>query len=260
MLKRLIGVITVRNNWAVQSIGFERYLPLGRPEVLAENYDQWQLDEIMLIDIDATRNGNGPNFEVLNRIAAKKIMTPISYVGGIRNVKDALSIVASGADRLGMDSLFENDFSQTIAISEAVGQQAIIRVQPVVLKDLGVHAFDYINKRCRRSIDLGRVKEESKVFSEYMIVDVANEGGDKAFCESVLEPFLKQSLQLVCFGGITSKRQVSSLFELDCVSAVAVGNSLSYKEIANKALAPSSLVNISRATSFGATTRGARDW
>ena len=32
--KRLIGVITVRQGWAVQSFGYQRHLPLGRPEVL----------------------------------------------------------------------------------------------------------------------------------------------------------------------------------------------------------------------------------
>ena len=37
--KRLIGVITVLNGWAVQSFGYKNYLPLGRPEVLAKNLE-----------------------------------------------------------------------------------------------------------------------------------------------------------------------------------------------------------------------------
>ena len=50
--KRLVGVITVKDGWAVQSFGYERYLPLGRPEVIAENLDRWGADEILLQCID----------------------------------------------------------------------------------------------------------------------------------------------------------------------------------------------------------------
>ena len=73
MLKRLVGVITIHNDWAVQSIGYQQYLPLGRPEI-TENYDRWQLDEIMIIDIDRSKRGLGPNFEIVKKIA-KKILT-----------------------------------------------------------------------------------------------------------------------------------------------------------------------------------------
>ena len=46
--KRIIGSITVLNGWAVQSIGYSQYLPLGRPSVIAENLDRWGADEILI--------------------------------------------------------------------------------------------------------------------------------------------------------------------------------------------------------------------
>jgi cyclase len=54
-LKRLVGVITVKDGWAVQSIGYRRHLPMGRPEVVAENLDRWGVDEILLQCIDRDR-------------------------------------------------------------------------------------------------------------------------------------------------------------------------------------------------------------
>jgi len=50
--KRLIGVITVIDNMAVQSFGYNRYLPLGDPGILAENLDRWRADEILVSCID----------------------------------------------------------------------------------------------------------------------------------------------------------------------------------------------------------------
>jgi len=106
MLKRLIGTIIVKNNWAVQSISYKKYLPLGRPEIIAQNFDRWQLDEIIIIDIDRTKNQLGPNFELLKKITNQKLMTPICYMGGVRDTNDAIRVINSGADRIAIDSLF----------------------------------------------------------------------------------------------------------------------------------------------------------
>ena len=120
MLKRLIGVITVRDNWAVQSIGYKKYLPLGRPEVIAENFDRWQLDEILIVDITRSKHNKGPNFKMLEKIATKKIMTPLCYTGGIRGKYDAINLISCGADRLGIDSLFRHNQDEAHSISDAI--------------------------------------------------------------------------------------------------------------------------------------------
>ena len=46
--KRIIGVVTVVDNIAVQSFGYQKYLPLGDPAILIENLDKWGADEIHL--------------------------------------------------------------------------------------------------------------------------------------------------------------------------------------------------------------------
>ena len=143
MLKRIIGVITVKDNWAVQSIGFRKYLPLGRPEVLAENYDRWQLDEIFVVDIGRTKLGLGPNFELVEKITSKKLMTPLCYMGGIRNSNDALHLISKGADRVALDSLFRKEPDMAYQIADAIGRQAIIRVQPFIKKDTKFMCYDY---------------------------------------------------------------------------------------------------------------------
>ena len=48
--KRLIGVVTVINGLAVQSFGYKRYLPLGKPEIVAKNISSWRLNRCILGD------------------------------------------------------------------------------------------------------------------------------------------------------------------------------------------------------------------
>ena len=260
MLKRLVGVITIHNDWAVQSIGYQQYLPLGRPEIIAENYDRWQFDEIMIIDIDRSKRGLGPNFEIVKKIAKKKILTPLCYVGGIRNRDDALELVGYGADRIGIDNLFRRNFTEANKITEALGRQAIIRIQPLIISKDKIYLYDYLNKKSNKLFYIDKFLEESKSFSELMIIDVHNEGKFNSFTKSMLLPFENEDLQIICFGGISSKLQISHLFEKKFVSAAAVGNFLSYKEIPHKEMLIKTEIEKIRMTSFGSTTRGAREW
>jgi cyclase len=260
LLKRLIGVITVSDNWAVQSIGYNKYLPLGKPEVIAENFDRWQLDEILIVDITRSKYNKGPNLKMLEKIASKKIMTPLCYTGGIRCKNDAIDLISCGADRLGIDSLFRYDKNKAYSISDAVGRQAVIRIQPVFLKKSDLFIYDHLSKKIVEKLNIDELKKTSEFYSELMLVDTINEGYTESFNKKILKPLKNSNIQVICFGGITSKKQIKNLFDCKEVSAVAVGNSLSYQEIPNKKLLDQTEVDIVRQTDFGLVTQGAREW
>ena len=122
--KRLVGVVTVKDGWAVQSFGYGRWLPLGKPEVLTENLDRWGADEIVLQCID--RGARGPDLQLLGRVSSKGLSTPLIYAGGIRNAADAVAAVKSGADRVCVDSLLHDDPEALRALSAPLGAQAVI--------------------------------------------------------------------------------------------------------------------------------------
>lgn len=260
MLKRLIGVITVKDNWAVQSIGYKRYLPLGRPEVIAENYDRWQLDEIFVVDIDRSRSSQGPNFGLLEKITAKNLMTPLCYMGGIRNSNDALNLISLGADRIALDSLFRENPSAVKSISDTIGRQAVIRVQPLIVKGKDILVYDHLSRSANEKINVQKFIESNSHFSELMVIDMLNEGCFDAFNTDLLLPFRESNLQLICFGGITTSMQIKHILSKNGVSAIAIGNSLSYREIPHKMLLPQTEVDLARQTSFGVSTRGAKEW
>ena len=260
MLKRLVGVVVIKDGWAVQSMGYSNYLPLGRPEIVVENYDRWQLDEILVVDIDSSKFDSGPNFDLLRKISSRKIMTPLCYMGGIRNVDDALELVKMGADRLAIDSLFRRDHSAARSISEAIGRQAVVRVQPLLYIDSEVFIYDHLSKKAIDKLDPQDFMDDRGSFSELMLVDVKNEGSLDSFCKELISPFLNKNIQLICFGGITTQKQINSLYEQDEISAVAIGNSLNYLEIPHKILLVQNEVDLVRTSSFGAVTKGAREW
>ena len=75
MKTRILGVVTLKDDWAVQSFGFNKYLPLGKADIVIENLSKWGADEILVNCIDRSKNSEGPNINILKNIYKRKINT-----------------------------------------------------------------------------------------------------------------------------------------------------------------------------------------
>lgn len=233
--KRLVGVVTVRGDWAVQSFGYRRYLPLGRPEVLVQNLDRWGADEIMLQCIDRSRNGRGPDFALLDRVARLGIATPLIYAGGVRSAEDARHAVNLGADRIGLDAMLRDAPGNVAEIGYQLGAQAVIACLPATPSSGRVLWHDYRSGRDEAlSADVRAMLDEG-VISEALMIDHAHEGEPDGFDPAVLDAGLSAKVPLIAFGGISEPARVAQLLARPQVAAVAIGNFLSYREHAVQA-------------------------
>jgi len=103
LTERLIATVVVREGWVVQSFGFRRFLPVGHPEVAVEFLAQWNVDEIVLLDISATREGRGPDFALVERVA-RRCFVPLTVGGGIRHLEDVHDLTHAGADKVSVNT------------------------------------------------------------------------------------------------------------------------------------------------------------
>jgi cyclase len=99
LTNRIIGVLTVRDGIVVQSIGFRRYLPVGRPEIAVEYLNRWGIDEILLVDIGASSAGRCLDAASV-RSFSRQAQVPFAAGGGVRSVHDIEAIIRSGADKV----------------------------------------------------------------------------------------------------------------------------------------------------------------
>jgi imidazole glycerol-phosphate synthase subunit HisF len=228
--KRLVGVITVKNGWAVQSFGYRRHLPLGRPEILAENLDRWGADEIILQCIDRSAHQLGPDFALLDRVAKMGLGTPIIFSGGIRTVEEGVRVIQSGADRLGIDALLRDAPEVARALSDRLGAQALIAALPLSMESGRLCWFDY-RRHTHASLDekvVALLRE--KVVSEALIIDWKNEGHDCGFDFELLKHFPLEDVPLIAFGGLSEASVLRRVLDVRQVAAAAIGNSLNYRE------------------------------
>jgi cyclase len=125
--KRVIAVIIVKDGWTVQSIGFGRYRPVGRPEIAARFFSSWGADEIIMLDIEASRQRRVIDTALIERIASQ-VHVPLTAGGGIRSVDDVRRIVQAGADKVTMNLAAFEDFAAIRNAARAFGNQCIIGV------------------------------------------------------------------------------------------------------------------------------------
>ena len=259
MLKRLIGVITVRDGWAVQSIGYNKYLPLGRPEILAENLDRWHLEEILIVDISRS-SLRTPNIELVHKVASMGLSTPIAYAGGIYSAKHAIDVIKAGADRIGIETLFRENSREVLGIADSLGRQAIIRIQPLQVISKNLQLYNYLDKSTQDLDGINYFVESSNLYSELMIVDYNNEGQKNSFNLDVLKYFEGSDIQLICFGGISNSKQIRYLSKIKNISGIAIGNFLNFTELANREIGIKRNIQKLRHVSYGSKTLGEKDW
>ncbi|MDA9602478.1 HisA/HisF-related TIM barrel protein [Flavobacteriaceae bacterium] len=229
--KRIIGVITIKNNLVVQSFSYSRYLPIGKPECVIENLDRWGADEILIQVIDRSINNLGPNFDLLNKIGRLKISTPIIYSGGIRNHKDAIEVIKNGADRIVVDTLLRKDKKELTNISMHLGSQAVIASVPVILKNNEIYFYNYISKNEEKiNKDYLSTISDKNLISEILLINKKTEGFLNSFDFKIISLFPKIDSSLIVFGGISEGKQIDQILLSDNVSAVGIGNFLNYKE------------------------------
>ena len=228
--KRIVAVVTVKDQMAVQSFGYRRYQPIGDPAVVVENLDRWGADEILLQVIDRSVADLGPDWDLLDRVAGLGIATPLIYAGGIASEADGTEVIRRGADRLVVDHLLRTDPSAIECLAEHVGAQALIAAMPLEFVDGKLSWLDHVN---RRFDDLSaaplRLLEEA-VVSEVLVVDWTHEGSRRDFDVRVIEAFPLTGDRLIAFGGIGVPKLAATVLAMPKVAAVAVGNALNYRE------------------------------
>tara|TARA_A100001388_G_C28766260_1_gene500877 strand:- start:1002 stop:1775 length:774 start_codon:yes stop_codon:yes gene_type:complete len=127
---RIIPVLLVRDNGLVKTKQFRDFKYVGDPLNAVRIFNEKLVDEIIVLDIDASANGKTPNFELIKKIASECRM-PLCYGGGIKNLEDAKKIISLGVEKIAMSSSIIRDYKLINYLSDALGSQSIVGVLDV---------------------------------------------------------------------------------------------------------------------------------
>lgn len=122
---RVIPIVLLDGYSVLKTIEFDVRRNLGNPITIARIYNSRKVDELILLDIDASKEKRGIDLRTVTEVA-KECFMPLTVGGGIRNCNDISAILEAGADKVAINSGFleEPEF-----IKEAVnvfGSQCIV--------------------------------------------------------------------------------------------------------------------------------------
>lgn len=147
MLKtRLIPCIFTKGELVIQSLNFNKYLPIGDVKTAIEFFVNWDVDEIVILDIDATRQTRGPNLEVI-KWAAKECFVPLTVGGGIKNVLHIQQLLKAGADKVCINSIARENVVFITEASHIFGSQCITVSVDVKIIEGQYFVYDYLHRK-----------------------------------------------------------------------------------------------------------------
>lgn len=103
LTKRIIPCLDIKNGKVVKGVNFVGLKDVGDPIELAKRYDQQCSDEVVFLDITASYEQRDIIKDLIER-GAKELSIPLAVGGGIRTIDDFRMILASGADKISVNS------------------------------------------------------------------------------------------------------------------------------------------------------------
>lgn len=229
--KRLAAVIVVRDGIVVQSIGFHRYLPIGKPSIAVEYLNRWGIDEIILLDISAGRNGQAPDYAMI-RSAAAYCRVPLTVGGGICQIAHIQELMQCGADKVAINHAAISAPELITQAAHLYGDQCIVASIDAVQTIDGYRVYDY-----RRCVPLTQAPWDFAArmqvlgAGEILINSVDRDGSYQGFDLDVIgRTCAAVSVPVIACGGAGNAHHFVEIFQNTTVSAAAAANFFHFSE------------------------------
>ena len=125
LTKRIIACLDVDAGRVVKGVCFSNLRDAGDPAELAGRHAEAGADEIVLLDISATREGRATLLDVVHR-SGRELFVPFTVGGGIRSLDEAAAVIEAGADKVAINSAAIANPELITEIASRFGSQAVV--------------------------------------------------------------------------------------------------------------------------------------
>ncbi len=225
MLKhRVIPCLLIQDGGLVKTERFQKPKYVGDPINAVRIFNEKEVDELIILDINASRNQVEPNYQLIEQIASECFM-PVCYGGGVKTVTQAQKILSLGIEKIALQSVAIEDLKVVRSIADFAGSSSV--VISVDVKN------DWRGRKCLYSSQQRKTTSQSwKKFiseaveagaGEILMMDVDREGTMSGVDEDLIKTAAElSSVPLVVSGGIGSVSDIS--MAINCgADAVAIG-------------------------------------
>jgi cyclase len=208
-------------------VQFKNPVYLGDPLNTFNIFNKKMVDEIIILDIKATRASRKPNFELIQRIASV-CFSPLTYGGGVNNLSDAERLFSIGIEKISLNTAA---FKTPLLISEMAkkyGNQSVV-VSVNISRDFwGKRRI--VGNSLDNIVTPHSIPEHMKIFEdlgagELLINDVSRDGTLKGYdIELISNITSKVHIPVIACGGCGNLQHLKDVINKGGAAAAAAGS------------------------------------
>ena len=228
---RVIPCLLLRQGSLVKTVRFRNPAYIGDPINTVRIFNELEVDELAFLDITASVEERPPDLGVLREIADECFM-PLSYGGGIRDVATAERILATGFEKVIVNSAACENPQLISELARRFGSQAVIAAIDVDRSFLGgyrVTSRSASRKQTPQPVEWAQ-EMERRGAGEILLTSVEREGSWQGFdVPLTARVSAAVSIPVIAHGGAGSIEHIRSAVHEGSASAVALGSLVVYQ-------------------------------
>lgn len=231
---RIIPCLLVQNKGLVKTVNFKNPKYVGDPINAVRIFNEKEVDEIMVLDIDATRENREPDFRMIENLAAECRM-PLCYGGGVKTIAQVKTILGLGVEKIAISSAAVEDPNMLVKAAELVGSQSIVVVLDVkkssFLSKYEIWIRNGLKNTKKDAIEIA-IKMENLGVGEIVINSIDKDGTMTGYDVEIVDK-IRQSVDvpLTVLGGAGKLDHLRELIDRYKVIGLAAGSLFVFKGV-----------------------------
>jgi imidazole glycerol-phosphate synthase subunit HisF len=161
---RIIPCLLVHNGVLVKTIRFSEPKYVGDPLNAVRIFNEKEVDELIVADIDATVTECEPNYDLIARLAAECRM-PLCYAGGVKTPEQIERIISLGVEKVAIGSAAIKSTGLVAEAARRVGTQSVVVVMDVKQAGL-LRRYEVFTHNGRRATGVHPVEFARRIAGE----------------------------------------------------------------------------------------------
>lgn len=229
---RIIPCLLIHNKGLVKTVRFKEPKYVGDPINAVRIFNEKEVDELMVIDIDATAEKREPDYKMIEKLAEECRM-PLCYGGGIKTKEQAQRIFSLGVEKIAISSIAVEKPEIISEIAQQVGNQSVVVVLDIKKKLIGNKYEVFINNASKGTginpFEFICTLENLGV-GEIIINSIDNDGMMKGYDLNLVQKVREKiTIPITVLGGAGSLEDIGKLISQFGIIGAAAGSLFVFK-------------------------------
>ncbi|MBX3228105.1 MAG: AglZ/HisF2 family acetamidino modification protein [Labilithrix sp.] len=228
---RVIPVLLLRRSGLVKTVRFRNAAYVGDPINIVRIFSEKEVDELILTEIRATKDGKRPDFELLEQIASEAFM-PICYGGGVRSVDDATRILRLGMEKVSINTAALERPSLVQELATELGSQCVVASVDVQKDALGRYqVFSHADRPVPETNPLRWIDRLIRLGAGEILLNAVDRDGTMEGFDLTLLRLVRGrfDVPVIACGGASDLGNMRAAVREGALSAVGVGARFIYE-------------------------------